>query len=170
MPLVGFSGSRSLPFSFAPVVRSLAVSVLASGRGVAVGDAPGLDLMVRFYCPDAQVFPVIGARSAPALVMRSVSLIHTVARSGSGSGFVSFPARACPIGLMPSPSSSKVFTGYGSGSWASAALAAGLGVPLVVFGVTPPQLPSAWGQWSPAASSGPWAQGWQLAPAQGRLL
>jgi hypothetical protein len=35
--------------------------------------------------------------------------------------------------LVPSPSSSRCFSGLGSGSWATLALAVGLGVPCAVF-------------------------------------
>ncbi len=154
--LVGFSGSRSLPASAGGVVGPLVASVAASGRGVAVGCASGLDQLVRLACPSA-------------LVARSVSLVRAVAASGSGCGLVVFPGCACPAGLLPFSVPSRCFCGLGSGSWASAALAAGLGVPVVVFGVPLSSLPAAWGAWS-SAGAGVWAAGWRLSLVQRSLF
>lgn len=166
--LVGFSGSRSLPASFAGLVSRLVGSVVSSGRGVAVGCAPGLDALVRSACPEAEVFRVDGSH-AGAFVARSVAMVRSVSGSGSGCGLVVFPGCACPEGLVPSAVASFCFCGLGSGSWASAALAAGSGVPVVVFGVPSSQLPSSWGSWSRSAASGPWASGFRLAPAVRQL-
>jgi len=162
--LVGFSGSRSLPGSFAGQVSALVGSVVGSGRGVAVGCAAGLDSLVRSACPSAQVFRASSPRPG-ALVARSVSLVKAVAGSGSGSGLVVFPGCSCPSGLVPSAHSSRCFCGLGSGSWATAALAAGLGVPVVVFGVSASQLPASWGSWV-SAGSGCWAAGFSLVPVR----
>lgn len=166
--LVGFSGSRSLPASAGRSVPALVSSVLASGRGVAVGCAPGLDSLVRSACPSAEVFRVAGAGRG-AFAARSVACVRAVAASGSGAGWVSFPGALCPRGLVPSSTQSACFCGLGSGSWASAALAAGLGVPLVVFGLPVNSLPSSWGSWVPAAASGPWSSGFRLVPGQEQL-
>lgn len=168
--MVGFEGSRSLSVSFAPQVSALLSSVRASGRGVATGCAKGLDAFVRSACPEALVFRAsafgVGRSS---FARRSAALVRAVAASGPGCGFVVFPARSCPPGLCPSSSSSACFRGLGSGSWASAAFAAGLGVPLVVFGLPVSALPSSWGAWVPAGS-GPWSAGFRLVPAQGGLF
>lgn len=166
--LVGFSGSRSLPASAGRSVSALVASVLASGRGVAVGCAPGLDSLVRSACPSAVVFRVAGSDRG-AFAARSVACVRAVAASGSGAGWVSFPGALCPDGLVPSSTQSACFCGLGSGSWASAALAAGLGVPLVVFGLPVHSLPASWGSWVPAAPSGPWSSGFRLVPAQVQL-
>lgn len=161
--LVGFSGSRSLPARFGGLAAELAGSVVASGRGVAVGCAPGLDALVRSACPEAEVFRVAGSH-AGAFVARSVSMVRAVAASGPGCGLVVVPGCACPGGLVPSPVASFCFCGLGSGSWASAALAAGLHVPVIVFGLPASSLPSAWGEWVRASSSGPWSGGFRLVP------
>lgn len=168
--LVGFSGSRSLPASAGRPVSALVASVLASGRGVAVGCAPGLDSLVQSACPSAEVFRVSSFGSGRgAFAARSVACVRAVAASGSGAGWVSFPGALCPGGLVPSSVQSACFCGLGSGSWASAALAAGLGIPLVVFGLPVHFLPSSWGSWVPAAASGPWSSGFRLVPAQEQL-
>ena len=166
--LVGFSGSRSLSGSHRGLVLDLISSILRSGRGVAVGCAPGLDAMVRAACPGAEVFRVAGSGRGD-FAARSVACVQAVASSGIGSGWVSFPGSACPDGLVPSCHSSLCFCGTGSGSWASAAYAVGLGLPLVVFGLNRSLLPS-WGTWV-CAGSGPWAHGFRLSvPARPQQL
>ena len=51
----------------------------------------------------------------------------------SRSLIVSFPGRACPGRLSPSADSRACFCGTGSSSWATLSLAAGLGVPCLVW-------------------------------------
>jgi hypothetical protein len=162
--VVGFSGGRRLPVAFRPLVAGVVASVLAAGRSVAVGCAPGADLFVRAAAPGAVVFAASAFGSGPAaFAARSVALVRAVAAGGPGSGFVVFPAVPCPAGLAPSASPAACFCGLGSGSWASAAFAAGLGVPLVVFPCGFSALPP-WGVWRPAAAAGAWARGFLLVP------
>jgi hypothetical protein len=160
--VVGFSGSRRLARAFRPLVAGVVAAVLAAGRSVAVGCAGGADLFVRSAAPGALVFAAsaFGAGRA-AFAARSVALVRAVAAGGPGSGFVVFPASPCPSGLSPSASPAACFCGLGSGSWASAAFAAGLGVPVVVFPCGFSALPP-WGAWVPAAASGVWARGFLL--------
>jgi hypothetical protein len=174
-PLVGFSGSRSLPASWSALVVSVVSAVSSAGRGVAVGCASGADLAVRSACPASSPALVFRASAFPGpaaarLARRSASLVAAVARSGSGRGFVGFVSSPCPASVFPSPSAAACFCGAGSGSWASLALAAGLGLSVVVFwcGGGAPSLPSAWGSWVPAGA-GVWARGWRLVPAAARL-
>ena len=170
MSLVGFEGSRSLPASFAPVVSALVSSVLASGRIPATGCARGLDQFVRSACPSAVVFSASSfGVGRGAFAARSVALVRAVAASGPGAGFVVFPGRPCPAGLAPSSSPSACFCGLGSGSWASAAFAAGLGLPVVVFGLPASSLPASWGSWV-CAGGGVWSSGFLLVPAQASLF
>lgn len=167
--LVGFCGSRSLPASCAGRVAAVVAAVLASGRGVAVGCAAGADALVRSAAgPSAVVFSVASGsfgRGRSAFARRSAALVAAVAASGPGAGLVAFVSAPCPAGLLPAASPSRAFAGLGSGSWASCALAAGVGLPVVVFwcgsGSFAP--PPAWGSWSPL-SSGPWAGAWLLSP------
>lgn len=117
-----------------------------------------------------------GGRTPAALVARSVAMVQAVAAGGAGSCLVGFVSSPCPQAkrrgggqpLSPSHSSSRCFAGYGSGTWASLAFAAGLGLPVIVFccGITPSEaLPRWWpGQWVPAGASGPWVQGWRFIP------
>ncbi len=157
---MGFSGSRSLPASFGGLVAGLVLSVEKGERGVAVGCASGLDALVRQRASSPVVFRAAG-RSPGQLVTRSVSMVRAVASSGPGCGLVVFPGCECPAGLEPTASASACFRGLGSGSWATAALAVGLGVPVVVFGVPGDSLPYYWGTWS-VAGTGAWAEGFML--------
>jgi hypothetical protein len=168
--MVGFTGSRSLPSQFAPLVGSVVAAV--SGP-VAVGCAAGADALVRSAAgARAQVFHASafaqpGAPRAAALVARSVALVRAVAASPSPA-LVGFVSSACPAGLSPSASPSACFSGSGSGTWATLALAAGLGLPVFasLCGVSASALPSWWaGSWQPV-SSGPFAGAWQFVPAQ----
>lgn len=166
-PLVGFSGSRSLPPSASPQVAAVVAAVVAGGRGVAVGCARGADQAVRLAAPGAQVFfaSSFAGPAAARLAQRSAAMVAAVAASGPGCGLVGFPAQPCPVGLGPSASASACFSGSGSGTWATLALAAGLGLPVVVFpvGFAPSSLPAGWGQWVPAGG-GAWVGGWRLVP------
>ena len=171
-PLVGFTGSRTLPASWSSQVSAVVTSVQVSGRKMAVGCAAGADALVRDAAPGALVFSVSGGvfgSGRSAFARRSAALVQVVAGSGAGAGFVGFVAGPCPAGLVPSSSSSACFQGFGSGSWASLALAAGLGLPVIIFWCSsaPVSLPSSWGSWVPAAQAGPFASGWRLAPTSG---
>jgi hypothetical protein len=135
----GFCGSRS---SVPPVpVWAGVLGSLPASFSVSCGCVGGLCALARSSFPFASVFSASafgGGRSGFA--RRSVALVQSVAASPRPL-WVSFPARSCPAGLVPSASPSRCFAGFGSGSWASAALAAGLGVPLLVWlpaGVLPP--------------------------------
>ena len=151
---VAFSGSRSV----VPPVLS-AVCALVSPRAlVAVGCAGGVDAAVRSLVCGCSVFPAASFSAsswAGRLALRSAAVV----RAGAGRSpalVLVFPSGVCPAGLAPSPLVSACFCGLGSGSWASAAFAAGLGAPLLVF--SPVGVP-AWGFSSLGAG---W---WLLAPS-----
>lgn len=142
---VGFSGSRSVAPPSA--VLGAVVSVLGVGASVCVGCAAGADRVVRSAFPSARVFAVV-APGRGGFAARSVALVRSV------SALVAFPSRPCPVGLVPSSSSSRCFCGLGSGSWASVAFAAGLGLPVAVWlpaGVAAPAwlAPVGGGWWCP---------------------
>jgi hypothetical protein len=117
----GFSGSRSLSKNFTPLVASVLAS-LPEDAEVLVGNAKGLDELVRSLCPAAKVFyPAFPGRGG--LAARSAALVKAC------DVLFVFVSSPCPEGVQPSRS----FSGKGSGSWGSAALAAGLGKKLKVF-------------------------------------
>lgn len=176
--LVGFCGSRCLPRVFAALVAGVVGAAVSARRGVAVGCAAGADAFalsaarragapVSFFSVSSGAF---GAGRA-AFARRSVAFVAAVARSGSGSGLCAFVSSPCPSPLVPSASSSRCFAGFGSGSWASVALAVGLGVPVVVFPCVPAGvsavsvLPSGWSGGWVAAGGGVWASGFRFVPS-----
>ena len=177
--LVGFCGSRSLPSAFSPLVSSCVLSVLSAGRGVAVGCAFGADRFAlsaaRSLGASVSLFSASSFGSGRAsFARRSAAFVSAVASSGAGCGLVAFVSSSCPAGLLPSSRASRCFAGFGSGSWASVALAVGLGVSVVVFpcvpaGVSPLSLLPAWsGSWV-SAGSGVWASGFRFVPSVSSL-
>jgi hypothetical protein len=142
--------------------------VVASGASVLVGCAAGADALVRAACPDAQVFSA--ARMFPdlpfraALVNRSVALVWAlVTRAGR---LVAFAGGPCPAYIFPAR---KWESGMPpSGTWSTLALAAGMGLPVVVFWCAPgPAALPAWPGWSwSPVTAGPFAGSWTgLVPA-----
>jgi len=151
----GFCGSRSVVPP--PPLWASVVAVVPSFASVSCGCVPGVCALVRGSFSRASVFSAASfGRGRGAFASRSVALVRSV-RSGSLPLWVSFPGRACPLGLVPSSVPSRCFCGLGSGSWASLAFACGLGVPALVFlpaGVRPP---AGWGLF-------PLGSGWFFRP------
>ena len=137
--LVGFSGSRGLP----PAALSSVLSLRARSSGQSfVGCAAGVDADVRVSLRSARVFCASDfGVGRGAFAARSSAFVRALA-SGGGA-LVSFPSAPCPVGLLPSASSSRAFCGSGSGSWASLAFAVGSGVPCWVY--APFGVPTGWG-------------------------
>lgn len=161
---VGFCGSRFLSGPDFTRVRSIARSVAASKVPVLAGCASGADLAARQGAGrSCRMFSVRSGRYGAgrgAHVRRSVDFVRTLAREGAPI-LVGFPDRPCPSGLTPSGSPRKCFAGFGSGTWASLALAVGLDVPVVVFG---PFLPAWRGSWVPVRA-GLFAGGFRFVPS-----
>lgn len=155
--VVGFSGSRSV--SPPSSVVAAVVAAVPPSAALFVGCASGADSVFRSAF--AGRVSVLSASSfgsgRGAFAARSVACV----RRCLGGVWVSFPASPCPAGLVPSASSSACFCGLGSGSWASLAFAAGLGLSCLVWlpaGVPAPAwLRSVGGGW------------WVLAPAPSQL-
>lgn len=152
--VVGFSGTRSIcrrsPL-FSEV--SMACQLVPASSQVFVGCARGVDELARSAFPSARVFSVSSGcwgRGRGAFAGRSVAFVSSLVSSGGL--LLSFPALGSvpAAGLVPSSSSSRCFSGGGSGSWASLAFAIGSGVPCFVF---------------LGSSAAP--VGWGLVPAEG---
>ena len=126
LPGVGFSGSRSLSGASASFAASFALRFSSLGARAFVGCARGLDAVVRSSLPLARVFRVSLPLSRAAFARRSVRLVRALP---AGSAFFVFPGGACPASVGPAPS----WRAGGSGSWSSAALAAGRGLSVFVF-------------------------------------
>jgi hypothetical protein len=134
---IGFSGSRH---SIDPIAGELAAVPVPIGADVVVGCAAGVDAFFRSRFPAARVLRVDPVLGRAGFARRSIACVEAV----SGGLWVSFPACACPSGLLPSASSGRCFSGSGSGSWASLAYAIGRGgSALVYLGAVP--APSGWG-------------------------
>ena len=143
---VGFSGSRSS----VPSGCSDVAGLVRPGAVVAVGCARGVDAFFRSQFPWSSVFVAREfGRGRSSFARRSIAFVGFL--QSSGGLLVSFPGGPCPVGLLPSASSSACFSGLGSGSWATLALALGLGVPSVVCCES---------SWLPSA----WAWGWGVSP------
>ncbi|MBP5977034.1 hypothetical protein HW132_31020 [Brasilonema sp. CT11] len=136
--VVGFSGARRAP-DWSLDAMSSAASSVSSGCSVRVGCANGVDLFFRdlplavssaYRFPRAQVFSVAGHHRSD-FAARSIACVKSVADDAGL--WVCFPSSACPPSLIPSSRSSRCFYGSGSGTWASLALAVGLGVPCLVY-------------------------------------
>lgn len=142
---VGFSGSRSIPCAMSARAIRTAIAAVPSNVPVHVGCASGVDELVRSLCPRARVFSVaeVGFDGRGAFARRSQLCVESVAVAGGV--WCSFPGGACPAGLFPSASAARCFSGFGSGSWASLAFAAGLGVPCLLFLPPGVSAPTGWG-------------------------
>jgi hypothetical protein len=176
---VGFTGSRTLRHAsrqdatltadWSGLVGPVVAAVAGSGRGIAVGCAPGADALVRAAAPGARGCSASDYGSGRwASAARSQALVRAVLASGAGAGLVGFVAGPCPGGIKPSHRWRSGETP--SGSWSTLALGVGLGLPVVVFACgwewSPPAWPGTWAR----AGSGVWAAGWRFEATQMALF
>lgn len=130
-PALGISGSREPARASLAALAELA-ALAPTGAAMFVGDAPGIDRRAGELLPQARVFRVAAYGVGPgAFAARSIACVRGCA-AASGV-WCAFPAQACPVGLRPSARPSACFAGFGSGTWASLALALGLALPAVLF-------------------------------------
>lgn len=125
-PAVAFSGSRKPGGAIPPQEISLAVDAATS---ILVGDASGLDAVVRMLADGkpVSIFEVT-LEGKGAFAERSKRMVRAIAdRHGI---LLAYPCRSCPEGLELC---SNPFTGKGSGTWATAAMAIHLGIPTFVW-------------------------------------
>jgi len=139
----GFSGTRR-PASATVAAVQAASSALAPGVQVFTGCAAGVDALSRSLFPSAAVFAAAQfGRSRGSFAARSIACVQAV--RAAGGLWLAFPSGPCPAGLLPTPRPGQAFGGFGSGTWASLALAAGLGLPCLVFCPSGVSVPSSWG-------------------------
>ncbi|NET90957.1 MAG: hypothetical protein F6K45_23165 [Kamptonema sp. SIO1D9] len=136
---VGFSGARTLS-KVSISALEFAYNSIPFDASICIGCADGVDKWFRSRFPDSEIFRV-GFAGRGGFAERSIRCVDAV-RSGGGA-WISFPDKACPVGLLPSGSSSRCFSGFGSGTWASLAYAVGSGVDSFVFLGSIP-VPSGW--------------------------
>jgi hypothetical protein len=143
--VVAFSGSRGSEIAEA-LYQAINVITFAGkfAPPVLVGDARGVDATVASLIPSATVFKASDfGYGRGSFAARSIAVIKETKKMGGSRGvWIAFPANMCPPGLLISCSPSKCFSGSGSGTWASLALATGLNIPSLVFGIEPP---TSWG-------------------------
>jgi hypothetical protein len=138
---IGFSGSRHLSGAGLAALSSL-FPLVPSGCHVVVGCASGADLAVRSAFASGGrlcVFAVESGRwgsGRSAFARRSAAVVAAVPAGGL---LVVVPAGAAPAGVVPSRS----FSGCGSGSWGSAALALGTGRRVLLW-LPSGSVPPAW--------------------------
>ena len=154
-------GPVSPPWPAARVTAPGASSSVSSVSGVAAALAAGAS--VSPWSGGGPAVPLAGR-----LAGRSAALVSAVAASGPGCGLVAFATSESPPHLRPSSSPAVAFSGHGSGSWGSLALAVGLALPVVVFPFDPsgygvgPVPPSSWGGvWVPVERPG-WVGGFRF--------
>jgi len=161
MSRIIFTGSRNLGSDWLPTVTKAVVSVLKQGHHIGVGDAKGLDSMVRSACEDPghvfEPFDVQGLREARSLVLRSMEMVNWAAEDhGTCLAFVNTP---CPKGIEPAGGWMSPTYGKGSGTWSTLAYAIGIGLEVFVrrCGVKASEMPM-WpgGTWVISGEGGDW--------------
>lgn len=133
--VVGFSGSRLSCPALASAFGSVAAAV-PSSASVFVGCARGVDELARSAFPAARVFAVSSGAwgsGRSAFARRSVAFVRALSSAGGVLVSLPSPGSVPAVGLSPSASAGRCFSGGGSGSWASLAFAVGQSVPCVVF-------------------------------------
>lgn len=159
---LGISGSREPGRASLAALAQLA-ALLPPTRAVLVGDASGIDRRAAELLPQARVLHAADYGSGPgSFAARSIACVRACAAGGGV--WCAFPSAPAPAGLRPSARASACFGGFGSGTWASLALALGLGLPSVLF--LPAGAPPA--GWGLVAAGG----GWFIAepPAQSHMF
>jgi hypothetical protein len=127
---IGVTGSRSLDDGHTRrEIRNL-FAELRTGCPVLVGDARGVDAIVREITPRALVFRAV-RRTPWDLAKRSAALVQELHRH-PGAVLIALPRFACPRTLYPSDRMRECFCGLGAGTWATAALAVGCGIRVLV--------------------------------------
>jgi hypothetical protein len=125
---IAFSGSRQgCPQSILDKVAAK----IQPDTTILVGCARGVDAQVRAMYPDAVIFRAGqhgGNSYAEKLAFRSAAMVRGVYELRGC--LVAFPMKSCPS--MVKPCTEWRFAG-GSGTWGTIALAAGLGVPTIIW-------------------------------------
>jgi predicted Rossmann fold nucleotide-binding protein DprA/Smf involved in DNA uptake len=175
--VVAVAGSRSLPPGGAPLVASVARSLVAAGASLVVGCAVGADAAVVAAVPPAalQVLAAFGPGGAGAWAGSAVSAVRVFAASGGSVSWWAGGGPAVPLRArlatrtraVVAEASAGLVVFFASpasrGSVLAAQLAAARGLPVVAFllGFAPVQLPLlGCGSWVPTGGSGGWAGAW----------
>jgi hypothetical protein len=153
----GGAGRLSVLAAFGPVsppwpaARHTAPGAWSGSAVAAVAAALFAGASVTWWAGGGPAVPLAGRLAA-----RSIACIRAVATAGGT--WCAFPGQACRAGLRPSSSAAACFSGLGSGTWASLALAVGMGLPALIFLPTGVGAPAGWGL---VSLGGGW---WSAAP------
>lgn len=152
---VAFSGSRVLPDN-APIFDACLAAIASGADRFLIGDAKGVDAAtadcLRSLGIDPEIFSASDyGKGRSSFARRSIAVVDQVASQGGA--WISIAGSACPEGLLPSHSSSRAFSGKGSGTWASLAYAIGKGCDCYLWCIDAP--PSEWGM-TPHGDGGDW--------------
>lgn len=127
-----FSGLRFLDCDEEWFVESYLMNLVSSSSGWSVGDAPGVDALVRQVAERVSmpmtVFRVRGS-CRYHFAERSKAMVNSI--QDQGGHLIAFPNRPCPEGCYPSAS----VVGSGSGTWLTVAYAVYRKVPVQVIPV-----------------------------------
>ena len=126
-PALAVTGSRAPSHQMR---AALGLVLAAAPSVVLVGCGRGIDAATRAACPGALVQVSAGC-AAWQLALRSAALATDALAARAL--VAAFPSGACPGALVPSPLARRCFTGHGSGTWETLALALGIVCPAVVF-------------------------------------
>lgn len=140
---VCITGQRDPSSDLAEMARQIIVSISDLAE-ITVGDSRGIDSLARDRA--RQIFYAASyGTGRQAFARRSIAMIRYVFSLESHAVFA-FTHDRCPHAVFPSTSQSRCFCGGGSGTWATAAYAAGLGIPVYIFGIEEERLP-VWSLW-----------------------
>jgi hypothetical protein len=126
---IAFTGSRKLEPSQTRIIEERIEELKKGIAQYHVGDARGVDAVVRnsLRC---QVYQAEG-RQPWQLAQRSAQMVRAIANSPNAK-LIAFPNKPCPKGVKPS----KTFSGKGSGTWGTVALAKYHGLAIEVVPLT----------------------------------
>lgn len=117
---IAFSGSRYIPTHYQQ--QAIAEIEKYKNSPVLVGDAKGLDALVRNTIKNAVVFYVEGHQKWH-FATRSQRMIDAADR------LIAFPLKNCPAKCTPQ----APFSGHGSGTWGTIAYARKQGLPIEII-------------------------------------
>jgi hypothetical protein len=128
-----FTGSRKINYGQGAKVEAKLRQM--TGTSWHVGDASGVDTVVRHYLESANL-PVklykAEGKQAWQLAQRSKEMVDGCVALG-GAKLIAFPDKPCPAGVKPG----KTFAGKGSGTWGTIAYAKNLGLEIEIIWLTP---------------------------------
>lgn len=133
--VIGFSGSRNPQAQEIKALKYIVQKVPKKAQ-ICVGCANGIDNLVVSHFPHATVFKAANYETniKAALALRSTACVKAIPSSSEGL-LIAIPSGSCPHEVKPSRS----FSGHGSGTWGTIAIAIGLEKRVCVFSPNPPQ-------------------------------